>query len=636
MPSPVSPRRDPKDPVFHRARAGSELDEQRNRCLPSLYARTFGVVRSRTLLAIAIVVGSSMHAAGHAFLAAVAGGLTRLLAGGGPPMDARSSALLPVGGIGDGALTLAIAGVFAATAKLVGGALASWGEARVAGAVASRLRLEVLDRLLDVHSSKALRAPRHDDHGGDAFGTKGEGVAALTTHVHEVEHGVAHGVLGEARALVALVPLIALLVWLAPRLATTAGLALLAFGVFAFVLRRAFKRAHARAARDATKLVAAADEAVEHAELWATYGAKEKIRSHVSTIGRVLVHEAAKLRVRASLLSSTSEVLGALALVLTLALVSSNTLSGVDRGTIVPFAIAFFMAYKPLRDLVDARLAKSRGEAALAAATREERETVASEEPETKGVRWSLEPLVLDNLVTQHGSKEPITRTIAPGSVVAIVGPTGAGKTTLLRTLLGIEAPASGSIRYGDVTLDARGVGPSERPFAWVPQHAPVIGDTLAANVALGGEGDATRILEELGAKRLARELGDAVLGTVRSVSGGERQWIAMARALATSLPVLLFDEPTSGLDAASQALLLEAIAKLRGKHTILIVTHRAEPLAICDAVISIGGRHEIDLRPGDDADLSRAEKLAVEDVRVLGREAQERLARERVDPRSE
>ncbi|MBX3218465.1 MAG: ABC transporter ATP-binding protein [Labilithrix sp.] len=581
-----------------------------------------------------------MHAAGHAFLAAAAGVLARALAWGPAPMDAGSTFVLPVSGFPDFAvLPLAISGVFAAIVKLVGGALASWAEARVAGDVAARVRLSVLD---DVLALNGLRTPRHDDHGSSVergAGTRADRLAALTSHVGDVERGVAHGVLAEVRAVVQLVPLGALLVVLAPELAGTAVLALGGFGVLAFSLRRAFKRAHARASRSATALVGAADEAVRHAELWATYGAKRRIRAHVARVGRAIARESARIRVRASLLSSTSEVLGATALVLALVLASRGAL-GVDHGTVVPFAIAFFMAYRPLRELVDARLARARGEEALAAALGERTEvvrgaagsgrvaaSVGAGAAEAAGERssasagviaaasWSLEPLVLTGARARHGAHAPISVSVPPGAIVALVGPTGIGKTSLLRALLGLEPLLAGEVRYGAQVLEAssgagppgveppgaaaaggerRGVGPSARPFAWVPQDAPIVGDTLAINVGLGRADDdavvpdPVPVLAKLGNEALGAALGDDVLGTVRPLSGGERQWIAVARALATGLPVLLLDEPTSALDGVSQARLLEAIARLRGERTVILVTHRTEPLAIADVVLRL------------------------------------------------
>jgi ABC-type multidrug transport system fused ATPase/permease subunit len=611
----------------------------------SLYARTWGTVLAAPSLGFAIVVGALMHASGHALLAAAGGVLARSLAGGAGPMDDRSIRVLQTVGGGDPMLGLAIGGLVAATAKLMGGVVAGWAEARVAGEVGAALRLEVLDGL---HGATSLRAPRQRDHGeahvaplrgtADHVGTNIARLASLTTHVSEVERGVANGVFAEARAALQLVPLVALLAVLAPRLAGSAALAL---GGFAFVVlsaRRALKRSYVRASRENDALLGAADEAVRHADLWATYGAEGRIRAHVAALGRTLVATAARLRARSALLSGTSEVLGALALVLTLALVGAGAIGGVDRGAIVPFAIAFFMAYKPLRELVEGRLARARGEEALAASD-EPRTSLPEVAPSVARTRereapglpdWSLAELSVAGLVAQHGEHEPLTMRIAPGTIAAIVGPTGIGKTSLLRALLGLDEARAGSVRWGEHELSERGIGPTQRPFAWVPQDAPVLGDTLVANVVLGradtDDGSshdeiAARVLGDLGASGLAASVGSARLATERCVSGGERQWIAVARALATRLPVLLLDEPTSSLDPASQEKMLRALAGLRGKRTVVIVTHRTEPLAIADQVVRLGraelpsDREDAQDGAGGDAHGLGAEQLSVEDV---------------------
>jgi ABC-type multidrug transport system fused ATPase/permease subunit len=574
-------------------------------------------LRSNRLHGIAIVVGSVMHAAGHAFLAAAAGTLARALASGSSASAADLAATVgPFGGVltpGNAALVLAMAGLFAAIVKLVGGALSSWGEARIAGTVAGAVRLQVLDDLVSAHR---LRGLGHDDHGSNghvAVGTQPDRLAALTSHVADVERGVAFGVLAEARAFIQLVPLAILLVILAPKLAGSAVVALAGFGILASGLRRAFKRAHARATIAAAGLVGAADEAVKHAELWVTYGAQRRIRSHVARIGQAIALEAARIRVRGSLLSSLSEVLGALALVLALVLAARGAL-GVDRGTVVPFAIAFFMAYRPLRDLVDARLARGRGEEALRAALGaiEERRSVEERATPAKTLAsrraWSPADLVLASARARYGKHAPISVTVPAGSIVAIVGPTGIGKTSLLRALLGLAALEEGELRWDGVALDGAGVGPAERPFAWVPQDAPVVSDTLAINVGLGRADDDAAIpdpagvLRLLGNEELASTLGDSVLMTERPLSGGERQWIAVARAFATGLPVVLLDEPTSSLDPLAQARLLEAIVRLRGQRTVIVVTHRSEPLAIADLVVRLDtdrSNEDVDHRAG-------------------------------------
>ncbi len=605
-----------------------------------------------------------MHASGHALLAGAGGVLARSLAGGAGPMDARSIRVLQDLGRGDPMLGLAIGGLIAALAKLVGGVTAGWAEARIAGEVGAELRLEVLD---GIHGSTSLRAPRQRDHGDAHPGRAPEGrpgrvthtarapegrpgatitkLASLTTHVSDVEKGVALGVFAELRAVLQLAPLVVLLVVLAPRLAGSAALALGGFTLLILYARRALKQNHANAARETEALLEAADEAVRHADLWATYGAEGRIRAHVARLGRTILTTSSRLRARSALVSHTSEVLGALALVLTLALMGAGAIGGVDRGAIVPFAIAFFMAYKPLRDLVDGRLVRARAEDALA--SMRERST----EPRARGDgrepvaarTWPLGTLTVKGLVGRHGTHEPLSFVLPPGKVAAIVGPTGIGKTSLLRALLGLEAPREGSVAWGDEDLSLRLVGPKERPFAWVPQDAPVLGDTLVANVVLGARAEheqddealAARVLDDLGAEGLARSVGDAVLVTERPVSGGERQWIAVGRALATRLPVLLLDEPTSSLDGVAQKRMLAAIAGLRGKRTVVIVTHRPEPLAIADVVVrlsSASNGEDAQYGTRRDDDTLGSKELSIEDVGAAALEAQLEPARERVD----
>ena len=425
-------------------------------------------------------------------------------------------------------------------------------------------------------------------------------LAALTYQVRDLEVGLDAGVLGALRAVVQIVPLAVLLAWMAPRLATVA---VLVFAVFSLALgraRRAWKGANARAAEHREALLEAADEAVRHAELWTTYGAERRVRSHLAAIGGVLATQAARIEASASALSAASEVLGALALVLAIAAARAGWLGGSgEEAVLLPFAVAFFLAYRPIRDLTDARLVLARASVAvdalgplLAAADRSAAlsEPAPSGQGGAQGRDWALAALEVDGLHLGRGVAEGVSFRVPAGAVLAVVGATGSGKTTLLRTLLGLEAPLAGAIHYGSSRIDALPSGPASRPFAWVPQDAPILADTLAANVSLApGSESARAAMGEIGATSLADAVGDARLGAGgRALSGGERQWVALARAVATRLPVLLLDEPTSGLDPASQARVLEAIARLKGSRTVVMVTHREEPLSIADAIVRL------------------------------------------------
>ncbi len=525
-------------------------------------------------------------------------------------------------GGGDPLVGLAILGATAAVVKTAGATLGGFAEARIAGEVGAEVRREVLDRVLAVDG---LRAPRHGDHGDgslDAGRHDGDELASLTTHVLEVERGVAHGVVGEVRGVVQLLPLAGLLLLLAPRLAGTAVLAMATFAVLVMGTRRALKRAHTRAAKDAAELLSASDEAVRHADLWKTYGATAKIRHHLGTVSSRIVAAQARLRAHGALVSGTSEVLGALALVLVLVLAGAGVLGGVEKGTLLPFSVAFFMAYKPLREVVEARLARARGEASLEAALAgEEGAPIRIESAPATGA-WPLAELVLEGVVGRFGRHAPLSLRIAPGAVVAIVGPTGVGKSSLVRALLGLDAPRAGRITYAGVALEDQGTGPSARPFAWVPQDAPVLAASLAENVVLGRADDdasaAERCLARLGAHALARSLDDELV-VARALSGGEKQIVALARALATELPVLVLDEPTSALDPQAQAEVLAALAALRGERTLIVVTHRPEPLALADVVVRLeeGSAplgHDADDRTRLDEDVVLPDEVAVRD----------------------
>jgi ABC-type multidrug transport system fused ATPase/permease subunit len=577
--------------------------------MPSRSVATFYVHRLRRVLhgvprLTGFVLASAMHAIGHALVALVAGAvalsLTRSLGARPSTLDFTS----PTGTDGlfaDRALFLSAVGLGVIFVKGAAGAYAGFVQARVAGEVGSELRLELLDALLALHR---LHRPRHGDHGSDVGGTA-QAVAALTERVGEVEVGLEQGFLGGARAMAQLAPIAALLFFLSGRMAVAAALVLAAFGWLLGTVRRGYRSATRRAGREREKLLEAADEAVRHADLWVTYGAEAKARSLVRRLGDAIAGSAARLRARSAVLSGANEVLGAAALLVAIAASRRGWLGAAPDGkTLFLFALVFFLAYRPLREMAEARLAFSRAQGAY----EELAEVIGASVDADAGaganagagagakvgvsprpsVRWPLAAVELRNLRTICGSGEALTLRIEPGSIVVLAGPTGSGKTTLLRTLLGLERAAGGELLFDGKPLGDAPAGPAFRPFVWVPQDAPLLADNLAANVLLGAQSaDANGTLDGLGAGHLVSALGDERLGAGgRAVSGGERQWIALARAIATEQPVLLLDEPTSGLDAESQRRVLVAIARLRGKRTVLLVTHRSEPMAIADRVV--------------------------------------------------
>ncbi len=437
-------------------------------------------------------------------------------------------------------------------------------------------------------------------------------MSALTDRIRDVELGLKElGLLGGIRAVAQLVPLARSVLFAVSQRMAVVGLVVLA--TFGLVLGRArvgHRRATANVASERERLLEAAVECVRHADLWVTFGAERKARASVRRLGEALGRGAAVVEARASALSSANEVLAAGALVLALAASRAGWLGAAeDQGALLGFAVAFFMTYRPLRDLADARLAWAQGrdaydelERAVAPAG-DVASGVVQEDATSISIlpTWPLAALELRDLRLARGSRVKLSVRIEPGTVVAVCGATGVGKTTFLRTLLGLERPLEGDVIFNGASLVDAAAGPASRPFAWVPQDAPLLADTLVANVSLGVpdapgapptgvEAVSREALRSIGAGHMDATLGAERLGGGgRSVSGGERQWIALARAVATRQPVLLLDEPTSGMDAEAQRRVLDAIEHQKGRRTVVSVTHRPEPLAVAESNERLG-----------------------------------------------
>jgi ATP-binding cassette, subfamily B, bacterial PglK len=185
--------------------------------------------------------------------------------------------------------------------------------------------------------------------------------------------------------------------------------------------------------------------------------------------------------------------------------------------------------------------------------------------------------------------------TVTPGEQIGICGPTGGGKTTLVDIITGLLPPTRGR-----VLVDGKDLRDHEREWqaalGIVPQMVFLTDDTLRGNIALGVPDQHIDDEAVQEAVRLAQleefvdQLPDGMETTVGErgvrVSGGQRQRVAIARALYRRPSVLIFDEGTSALDNATEALLMDAIERLRGQHTIILVAHRLSTVRNCDRIV--------------------------------------------------
>ena len=202
---------------------------------------------------------------------------------------------------------------------------------------------------------------------------------------------------------------------------------------------------------------------------------------------------------------------------------------------------------------------------------------------------------------------------IAPGEMVALVGPSGAGKTTVLQLLLRFYDPQSGRIVVDGVDIAAVTPQALRGRIGLVAQD-PVIFSANAWENIRYGRPEATDAEVRAAAKAAAADFLDELpdgfdtfLGEkgVR-LSGGQRQRIAIARAILRDAPIVLLDEATSALDAEAEAAVQHALAVLATGRTTLVVAHRLATIRRADRIVVIedgrivaSGTHEALVREG-------------------------------------
>jgi energy-coupling factor transport system ATP-binding protein len=216
-----------------------------------------------------------------------------------------------------------------------------------------------------------------------------------------------------------------------------------------------------------------------------------------------------------------------------------------------------------------------------------------------------------------------VTFELRAGEYVGVVGPNGGGKSTLVRLLNGLLRADSGSVRIGD--LD-----PATEPYLVRKRVGMLFQNPENGLVAPFVEDDVAFGLENLGIPR--EEMRARVREAIKTVglegyerrephtlSGGEKQRVALAGLLALDPEILLLDEPTSMLDAAGREEVLERLDALRGARTVLHVTHHLEELLDADRMLVLNaGSLVADVRPErlvSDIELLRENRLALPTV---------------------
>ena len=202
-----------------------------------------------------------------------------------------------------------------------------------------------------------------------------------------------------------------------------------------------------------------------------------------------------------------------------------------------------------------------------------------------------------------------VSFSIPPGTRVGIIGRMGSGKSTIAKLLIGLYHPQSGNVLIDGI--DTRQIDPTDlrRNVGYTPQNIVLFSGTMRHNLTMGApQADDAAMLRAVQLVGLDEHVSRHPLGYDMPVgergdalSGGQKQAVALARALLSDPPVLLLDEPTSSMDTATEEQFKGRLARTLEGRTLLVVTHRESMLSLVDHLIVIDGGRVVAVGPKAD-----------------------------------
>ena len=200
----------------------------------------------------------------------------------------------------------------------------------------------------------------------------------------------------------------------------------------------------------------------------------------------------------------------------------------------------------------------------------------------------------------EHRILHEINLEVKAGEVLAVVGPSGAGKSTLVNLIPRFYDVSSGSIKMDGVDLRAMTLGSLRRQIAQVTQETILFNDTVSGNIAYGQAVVKPELVQKAAKAALAHDFIERLPQGYETVigekgfrmSGGEKQRMAIARAILKDAPILILDEATSALDAESESLVQEALANLMQGRTAIVIAHRLSTIRKANRIVVLEDGH--------------------------------------------
>jgi len=366
------------------------------------------------------------------------------------------------------------------------------------------------------------------------------------------------------------------------------------------LLSRKIKTIQRSINRETNQMSGAITESLRNIELvkslGLTYPEIKRLRLQTQKIFDLEMTKVRKVRTLSFLQSSSLTVLKQSILFILLWLIFRHVLS---PGELISMQFISNMIFGPLQDLGNITLAYREAEASLTTFDKLMKKPVEAR-PEEPVALGNLENLRFEDVVFKHATAsanaiDHISFEVKSGETIAFVGPSGSGKSTLVKLLVGLYRPVSGTVYFNDIPSETIRYNEMRRQIGFVTQETQLFYGTIRDNLLFvkpsATEEEMMDALHKASCDNLIRrsEKGlDTVLGEGgMKLSGGEKQRLAIARALLRHPRLLIFDEATSALDSLTEEAITETIKEIsrqRDPITIMIA-HRLSTIMYADVI---------------------------------------------------
>ncbi|MCH2109183.1 MAG: ABC transporter ATP-binding protein/permease, partial [Polyangiaceae bacterium] len=422
-------------------------------------------------------------------------------------------------------------------------------------------------------------------------------VTRVTNDVDSILELFNSGAMSAVGDLIRLLGVVLIMLSLDFRLSLVAFLSLPVIGLLLVVVRRKARVVFRQIRGETARMNANMNEQVAGVALVQAYGQEQAMAAEFDQINRSYRNANIRSIKYDSIQDAAIDAVSGISMA---SLVMAMGWSGATFGTVVALTVYLKQFFEPISMLAQRytllQSALSGAERVFGLMKEEERDAprVIEREPSSGSPEYALEFADVtfgykDNLDVLHG----VSLRARPGESLALVGPTGSGKTTITAILLRLYEARRGSIRVFGRDVSSLTRHELREQFSVVPQDVHLFPGTVLENIAVGQKVDAKRaneILQKMGIADLfearAAGLETVVAQGGTNFSAGERQLIALARALYRDAPFLILDEATANIDSETEARMQSALRAVMEGRTSIIVAHRLSTIRAASRII--------------------------------------------------